>query len=93
MNCLGYICEIGDVELLTGQLLRVTQQPLHFLLRTAVTELEVVQHGIVLHGESTVRILDKLKVCTHFVRVVGHIHNRAVRIGCSLVSVVAERLN
>ena len=90
---LGYVCEIGYIEFLTGQLFRVTQQPLHFFLRTAVTELEVVQHGVVLHGESAIRILDKLKVCAHFVRVVGHIHNRAVRIGRSLVGVVAERFN
>ena len=93
MDGLGYVCEIGYVEFLTGQLFRVTQQPLHFFLRTTVTELEVVQHGVVLHGESTIRILDKLKVRTHFVRVIGHIHNRAVRIGRGLIGVVAERFN
>ena len=73
-----------------ADLFSVLQQALHFGLRAAVAQLEVVQHGVVLLGKALVGVLDILHICAHLVGIVGHIHHSHVgQLGCS-VGVVAH---
>nr|DAZ47801.1 MAG TPA: hypothetical protein [Caudoviricetes sp.] len=63
------------VVLHAGDLLRIRQQPLHFLFGAAVAQLQVVQHGVILFCEPLVGVLNGRHVRAHFVGVVGHVHD------------------
>ena len=73
MDSLDDVAEVAYVELLARQLLGVAQESLHLLLRSAVSELQIVEHGVVLLGEALVGVLDGLHGGAHLVRVVGHV--------------------
>ena len=68
----------------------VCQQAFHFCFCAAVSEFEVVKHGIVLLGEPLIGILDGRHIRAHFVGIVGHIHHRHVRNAGSFVGVVSK---
>ena len=63
---------------------------MHFLFRTAVPELEVIEHCIVLLCKAGVCVLNGGHVRAHFVGVVGHIRNCHVRILGGFLRVSAE---
>ena len=48
----------GNVVLDAGDFLRVFKQPLHFGLRTAVAELQVIEHGVICFCEPLICVLD-----------------------------------
>ena len=48
----------GNIVFDTGNFLRIFKEPLHFGLRAAVTELEVIKHRIVCFCEALICILD-----------------------------------
>ena len=83
----------GDVVLDAGYLLRIGEQPLHFLLCAAVAQLEVIEHRIVLLGETLVGILNGGHIRAHLVGVIGHIRNCHIRILCGFLGITAERLD
>ena len=64
-------------------------QSRHLFLRTSVSELQVIQHGVVLFRKPLICVLDRLHIRAHFVGVVGHIFQRAVGHFGSLSSVTA----
>ena len=78
MDCLYNIGIGGKVILDTAQLLRIRQQSLHFLLRAAIAELEVIEHGIVLLGKALICVLDGFHCSTHLIGVIRHIRNGKV---------------
>ena len=73
-----HIRQIAEVVVDTGDLLGVLQQALHLSLRTAVAQLEVVEHGVVLLRKALIGVLDVLHRGTHLVCIVRHIHHRHV---------------
>ena len=83
----------GDVVLDTGYLLRIGKQSLHFLLCAAVAELEVVEHGVVLLGETLVCVLDGGHIRTHLIGIIGHIRDCHIRILGGFLGIAAERLD
>ena len=83
----------GDVVLDAGYLLRIGKQSLHFLLRAAVAQLEVVEHRVVLLGKALVGILNGGHIRAHLIGVIGHIRNRHIRILCGFFCIAAERLD
>ena len=83
----------GDVVLDAGYLLRIGEQPLHFLLCAAVAQLEVIEHRIVLLGKALVGILNGGHIRAHLIGVVGHIRNCHIRILCGFFGIAAERLD
>ena len=82
----------GEVVFDAGNLLRISQQPLHFLFRAAVAQLQIVQHGVVLFGKALIGILDAGHVRAHLVGVIRHIRDRAVRFLGRSLRVAAQRL-
>ena len=82
----------GEVVFDAGDLLRVSQQPLHFLLRSAVAQLQVVQHGVVGLGEALIGVLDAGHVRAHLIGVVGHVRNSLVGLPSRCGRVAAQRL-
>ena len=52
---------------------RIIDEARHFAGRAAIPELQVVQHLVVLLGETLVRILYILGVGTHHVPVISHV--------------------
>ena len=70
----------------------IIDEPGHFLLGTAVAELEVVQHGVVVFREALVGILDRLHAGAHFVGVVRHLYDGLVGIAGRGLRVAAEPL-
>ena len=83
----------GDVVLDAGYLLRIGEQPLHFLLCAAVAQLEVIEHRIVLLGKTLVGILNGGHIRAHLVGVVGHIRDCHIRILCGFLGIAAEGLD
>ena len=83
----------GDVVLDTGYLLRIGKQSLHFLLCATVAQLEVVEHRIVLLGETLIGILNGGHIRTHLIGVVGHIRDCHIRILCGFLGIAAKRLD
>ena len=70
-----HVGQVTQVVLDAGDLLSILQQALHFSLRAAVAQLQVVQHGVVLLGKALIGVLDILHGAAHFVGVVGHVHH------------------
>ena len=83
----------GDVVLDTGYFLRIGKQSLHFLLRAAVAQLEVVEHRVVLLGKTLVGILNGGHIRAHLIGVVGHIRDCHIRILCGFLGIAAEGLD
>ena len=83
----------GDVVLDAGYLLRIGEQPLHFLLCAAVAQLEVIEHRIVLLGKALVGILNGGHIRAHLVGVIGHIRDCHIRIFGGLLGIAAEGLD
>ena len=79
MNGLGDVSKRGDVERGAGELSCVVKQALHLLLGSAIPQLQVIEHGEVLHGEPTVGILNGFQARTHLVGVVGHVGDGLIR--------------
>ena len=71
----------------------ICQQPFHFLLGTAVAQLQVIQHGVVLLGKSLVCILDRLHVAAHFIGIVRHISQCHIRHRCCGLGISAQRFD
>ena len=90
VNSVDNVRVARNIVLYAGELLRVLEEPLHFLFRTAIPELEVIEHGIVLLCKAGVRILNRGHVRAHFVSVVGHVRNCHVRIFRGFLRVPAE---
>ena len=90
---LGHISKRVDVERGASELTGISQQPLHLGLRTAITELQVVQHIVVLLGKALIRVLDGSEVGAHLVRVVGHVRDGLICHVRSKVGITAERVN
>ena len=93
MNGFHHIRIRGDVVLDTGYFLRIGKQSLHFLLRAAVAQLEVVEHRVVLLGKTLVGILNGGHIRAHLVGVIGHIRNCHIRIFGGLLGIAAEGLD
>ena len=93
MDGFHHICVGGDVIFNAGYFLCIGKQSLHFLLRAAVAQLEVVEHRIVLLGKALVGILNGGHIRTHFVGVVGHIRDCHIRILCGFFGITAEGLD
>ena len=93
MNGFHHICIGGNVVLDTGYFLRIGKQSLHFLLCAAVAQLEVVEHRVVLLGETLVGILNGGHIRAHLVGVIGHIRDCHVCILCGLFGIAAEGLD
>ena len=93
MNGFHHICVGGDVVLDTGYFLRIGKQSLHFLLCTAVAQLEVVEHRVVLLGKALVGILNGGHIRAHLVGVIGHIRDCHIRILGGFFGITAERLD
>ena len=93
MDGFHHICVGGYVVLDAGYLLRIGEQSLHFLLCAAVAQLEVIEHRIVLLGETLVGILNGGHIRAHFIGVIGHIRNCHIRILCGLFGIAAEGLD
>ena len=85
----------ADAELVhfVGHSGRVFDEPLHFGLGATITELEVVEHGVVLLCEALICILDVCDVGSHLVCVVAHADDGAVCIVGGLFGVASESLN
>ena len=93
MDGFHHICVGGDVVLDTGYLLRIGEQSLHFLLRAAVAQFEVVEHRVVLLGKTLIGILNGGHIRAHLVGVIGHIRDCHIRILCGFFGIAAERLD
>ena len=83
----------GDVVLDTGYFLRIGKQSLHFLLRAAVAQFEVVEHRVVLLGKTLIGILNGGHIRAHLIGVVGHIRDCHIRILCGFLGIAAEGLD
>ena len=92
MDSLVDITQGVDVVLNAGELRGIRQKSLHLGLRSAITELEVVEHRVVLAGKSHVCRLDHGHVCAHLVRVVAHVLQRLIGCSCCLGRVTVQRL-
>ena len=90
VNCVYNIRITRNIVFHAGELFRVLEEPLHFLFRTAIPELEVIEHCIVLLCKAGVCVLNRGHVRAHFVSVVGHIRNCHVRIFRGFLRVPAE---
>ena len=90
MDGVIHIGQIVDVVLSSGELLCIRQELLHLFLGSAVPQLQVVQHGIVLLSETLVSVLDGLHIGAELVGVVRHIDQRHVRDGSRLCGVTAQ---
>ena len=90
MNSVDNVRVARNIVLYAGELLRVLEEPLHFLFRTAIPELEVIEHCIVLLCKAGVCVLNRGHVRAHFVGVIGHIRNCHVRILGGFLRVPAE---
>ena len=93
MDGFHHICVRGDVVLDTGYLLRIGKQSLHFLLRAAVAQLEVVEHRVVLLGKTLIGILNGGNIRAHLIGVVGHIRDCHIRILGGFLGIAAEGLD
>ena len=93
VNGFHNICIGRYVVFNAGYLLRIGKQSFHFLLRAAVAQLEVVEHGVVLLGKALVGILNGGHIRAHLVGVIGHIRDCHIRILCGLFGIAAERLD
>ena len=86
------VAEVVDIILDAGDRLRVREEALHFVLRAAVSELEVIKQRILPAGEALVGRLDALDRRAHFGRVVGHVLDRGICGHHGLHRVAAEGL-
>ncbi len=68
----------------------VVDKPDHFGLRTAVTQLQVIKHCVILLREALIRALNSGNVRTHLVRVVRHIRNSKIGKFRRLLRVAAQ---
>ena len=96
LNDMDRVYHIGigfEVVVDAGDRLGIGQQPLHFGFCTAVAELQVVQHRVVLLGKALIRRLDHGHIRAHFVGVVGHICNCHVGVFDCFFGIAAEGLN
>ena len=90
VNSVDNVRVARNIVLYAGELFRVLEEPLHFLFRTAIPELEVIEHCIVLLCKAGVCVLNGGHVRAHFVGVIGHIRNCHVRILGGFLRVSAE---
>ena len=80
-----HVGQVAQVVLDAGDLLCVLQQALHFSLRAAVAQLQVVQHGIVLLCKALIGVLDILHIRAHLIGIISHVHHGHVgQLGCSI---------
>ena len=86
------IGKIANIVFLPDKLRRIFQEPLHFGLCAAVTELKVVEHGVVLLGKSLIRRLNRGHIRSHFVCIIGHVSDCHVCIFRDLFRVATKRL-
>ena len=93
MDGLHHICVGRDIVLDAGYLLRIGKQAFHFLLCTAVAQLEVVKHRVVLLGKTLIGILNGGHIRAHLIGVVGHIRDCHIRILCGFLGIAAEGLD
>ena len=96
MDGLHHVGELvdGQVAHLPVRLLdlvRVLDQTLHLGFGTAVSELQVVEHGVVAARQTLVGLLDGLDVGAHLVGVVRHVDHGGVAEFRGLRGVAAER--
>ena len=75
----------------TGDRLRISKQPLHLRFRTAIAELQVIEHRVVLLCESLIGVLDALHAGAHLVRIVCHVRDCTVCDLRSLRSIAVQR--
>ena len=73
------ILQIVDVILHTRELRRIIQQSLHLRFGATISQLQVVQHGIILLREPLVGILDGFHVSAHLIGIIRHIHHGHIR--------------
>ena len=78
MDGVVHIRKVVDVVLNTGQGLGILQEAFHLRFGTAIAQLQVIQHGVVLFGETLVSIGDPLHVGAELIGVIGHICQRHV---------------
>ena len=90
MDRLIHVGQIVDVIRYARYLPGILQQALHFVLRSAIAQFQVVQHGVVLFCEALIGVLDVLHVGAHLVCVVRHIGHRHIGHVCRLVGVIAQ---
>ena len=93
MDGFHHICVGRDIVLDAGYLLRIGKQAFHFLLCTAVAQLEIVEHRVVLLGKTLIGILNGGHIRAHLVGVIGHIRDCHIRILCGLFGIAAEGLD
>ena len=93
MDGFHHICVGRDIVLDAGYLLRIGKQAFHFLLCTAVAQLEVVEHRVVLLGKTLIGILNGGHIRAHLIGVVGHIRDCHIRILCGFLGIAAEGLD
>ena len=86
------VAEVLNVVLDAGDRLGVCEETLHFALRPAVSEFEIVEQRVLPAGKALVGRLDTLEGRAHFGRVVGHVQNRGVRRvhGCRRIAAVGS---
>ena len=81
LNHMNSLYNIGigrKVIFYAAELFRIRKQALHFLLRAAIAELEVIEHGIVLLGKALICVLYGFHCSTHLIGVIRHIRNGKV---------------
>ena len=79
-----------DVVFNAGDGLRIGKQTLHFRFRAAVTEFEVIEHGVVLLGKALIGVLYGRHIGTHLIGVVRHICDGHVSIFHSFFRITAQ---
>ena len=92
MDCGINVAQVVDVVFDPAELFRVGEQTLHLGLRAAISELEVVKHGVVLFCEALVCCLQGADVGAHLGGVVRHVHDCNIRSLDRLLRITAEAL-
>ena len=80
-----------DIVLNARYGLRVGKQSLHLGLGTAVTQLQVIEHGVVLLCEALIRRLYGRHVGAHLIGVVRHVGDCHIGVSHRLLGVSAQR--
>ena len=83
---------LGRDLYLVAEHTRIVDQARHFRGSTAVTELQIVKHGIILLCKALISVLYALYGCTHFIRIVGHVSDRLIGDPCRLCGVAVKPL-
>ena len=90
MDRLDHIGIARYIKLDARDLFRIGQQALHLLFCAAISQLEIIKHGIILLGKALICVLNGLHIRAHLVGIIRHIEDRLISQTSGLLGIAAE---